>query len=134
MSKYRIKMDGVVYEMEIEKIDGEVKTAQAAVKTETVQKTAPAAVNTVSTPVKENKTTVSAPAGNGAVVVSPMPGTILKINYHNGDAVKKNDTLMILEAMKMENEIVAPQDGVVSGLAVEEKTSVQGGDVLFTVI
>ena len=56
-------------------------------------------------------------AGNGAVV-SPMQGTVLKVAVADGDAVGEGDLLLVVEAMKMENEIVAPREGVVSGLAV----------------
>ena len=59
-----------------------------------------------------------------------MPGTILKVNVSNGQAVKKGDVLMILEAMKMENEILAPNDGTVSSVGVAQGASVEAGTVL----
>ena len=59
-----------------------------------------------------------------------MPGNILAVNVSNGSAVKKGDVLMILEAMKMENEIVAPQDGTVASVNVNKGDTVNSGDVL----
>ena len=70
-------------------------------------------------------------AGAGAVKVnSPMPGTILKVEVTVGQAVKKGDTLCILEAMKMENAIPAPEDGTVTSINVQKGASVNAGDLL----
>lgn len=68
--------------------------------------------------------------GSGGTIIAPMPGTILKISVTKGDTVTKGQTLLVLEAMKMENEIQAPSDGVVQGLNVAEGASVNAGDVL----
>ena len=68
-------------------------------------------------------------AGNGAVV-SPMQGTVLKVAVVDGDAVAEGDLLLVVEAMKMENEIVAPREGVVSGLAVTPGAGVSSGQLL----
>ena len=62
-----------------------------------------------------------------------MPGTILAVNVANGSAVKKGDVLMILEAMKMENEIMAPCDGAVTSVAVTKGASVESGTLLCTI-
>jgi biotin carboxyl carrier protein len=61
-----------------------------------------------------------------------MPGTILKVNVQNGAAVKKGDVLMVLEAMKMENEIMAPADGTVASVNVQSGAAVEAGAVLCT--
>ena len=75
----------------------------------------------------------AAPVAAGAqTVTAPMPGTILKVNVSNGQAVKKGDVLMILEAMKMENEIMAPCDATVSSVNVSNGASVETGTVLCT--
>ena len=76
----------------------------------------------------------AAPAGaQGAVsVTAPMPGTVLQIKAKAGDAVKRGQAVVILEAMKMENEIVAPQDGVIASVNVSQGDSVNNGDVLMT--
>ncbi len=114
MKKYRVNVNGTAYEVEIELIDANaVASAPAAPAAEAAP--APAA----------------APAG-GQTVNAPMPGTILKVNVQNGQAVKKGDVLMILEAMKMENEIMAPCDGTVAGVAVAQGASVDSGAVLCT--
>ena len=73
----------------------------------------------------------AAPA-DGAKVTAPLPGNILKVNYAVGDAVKKGDVLCILEAMKMENEVLAPCDGTVKN-AVAKGASVNTGDLIFVI-
>ena len=111
MKKYRVNVNGTAYEVEIELIDANaVASAPAAPAAEAAP--APAA----------------APAG-GQTINAPMPGTILKVNVQNGQAVKKGDVLMILEAMKMENEIMAPCDGTVSSV-IAKGTSVESGTLL----
>lgn len=110
MKKYRVNVNGTTYEVEIEEIDA-FSAASAA-------SPAPAA----------------APAAivGGTTVTAPMPGSILKVNVQNGQTVKKGDVLMVLEAMKMENEIMAPCDGTVSGVSVTSGASVESGAVLCT--
>ena len=78
---------------------------------------------------------VAAPAvtGPGEKVDAPMPGTILKVNVAAGQTVKESDVLVILEAMKMENEIMAPKDGTVAQVLVEKGASVNTGDVLVVI-
>ena len=74
----------------------------------------------------------SLPAGQTAVT-APMPGNILAVNVSNGSAVKKGDVLMILEAMKMENEIMAPCDGTVTSVSVTKGAAVESGALLCTI-
>jgi len=112
MKKYRVNVNGTQYDITLEVLEGEAAAAPAP-------KAAPAAPR------------AAAPAG-GTVVSAPMPGTILSVNVQPGQAVKKGDILVMLEAMKMENEIMAPVDGTVSGLNVAKGQSVQSGDVLLT--
>jgi len=118
MSKYKIRMNGKEYEMEVELADG---SNSAPVKP------APAKA----APVKTSETK-SAPASEGAVI-SPMPGTILRVNDKEGDKVKAGDSVVILEAMKMENDITSPKDGVVKSLYVSQGQTVAKGDSLFEV-
>ena len=75
----------------------------------------------------------AAPAGAGESVEAPMPGKVIRINKHVGDAVASGDEVLVLEAMKMGNPIMAPCDGKVTSMQVSEGQSVQGGDPLFTV-
>ena len=112
MKAYRVNVNGNVYDITIEVIDkADIKAPEK--KAEAVA-AAPVA---------------SAPAG-GEAIKAPMPGTILKVNVSNGQAVKKGDVLFILEAMKMENEIMAPCDGTVSSVSVANGASVESGTVL----
>ena len=116
MKKYKVNVNGTAYEVEIELIDANaVASAPAAPAAEAAP--APAA----------------APAG-GQSITAPMPGNILKVNVANGQAVKKGDVLMILEAMKMENEIMAPCDGTVASVAVAQGATVDSGAVLCTLV
>lgn len=116
MKMYRVNVNGNVYDITLEVIDAaDAKTAPAA----------PAAPAQAAVPV------AAAPAG-GEKISAPMPGTILSVNVSNGTQVKKGDVLVILEAMKMENEIMAPCDGVVNGLSVSKGSTVEAGGLICT--
>ena len=115
MKKYRVNVNGTVYEVELEEITGAAPAASVATPA-AAPAPAPAA----------------APAG-GEKVCAPMPGTILSVNVSNGSAVKKGDVLMILEAMKMENEIMAPCDGTVTSVSVTKGAAVESGALLCTI-
>ena len=114
MKAYKVTVNGNVYEITLEVIDkSEIKTPAVPA--------APAA------PV------AAAPAAAGATTITaPMPDTILKVNVTAGQAVKKGDVLMVLEAMKMENEIMAPADGTVSSVNITTGATVESGTVLCT--
>lgn len=127
MSKYRIKLDGAVYEMEVEKVEDGVKSTTAP--TWTRPATAASTNVQVADPALKKETVIE-----GNAVHSPIPGTVIKIFHCNGERVEKGQPVLVLEAMKMENEINAPKSGIIDGMTAQEKTSVQGGDVLFTVI
>ena len=119
MKAYKVTVNGNVYEIVLEVID------KADIKTPAAPVAAPAPAAAPAAPV--------APASAGATTITaPMPGTILKVNVANGQAVKKGDVLMILEAMKMENEIMAPADGTVSSVNVNAGASVEAGATLCT--
>lgn len=116
--KYKITLNNKVFEVEVEEgkavILSENNAAAAA---------APAAPAAAPTPA-------AAPAGSGEAVNSPLPGTVLSIAVQNGQAVKTGDILVVVEAMKMENEIVAPRDGTVSSVAVSKGAAVESGTPL----
>lgn len=115
MKKYRVNVNGTNYEVCVEEIsaDEAVKTAAPAAAP------APAAAAPAA----------PAPAG-GEKISAPMPGNILSVNVKDGDTVKKGDILMILEAMKMENEILAPADGTVAAVSVTKGQTVETGALL----
>ena len=114
MKAYKVNVNGNVYEITIEVID------KADIKAPAAPAPAPAAAP------------VAAPAG-AQTISAPMPGTILKVNVSNGQAVKKGDVLMVLEAMKMENEIFADRDGVVEAVSVSKGESVESGQTLVVI-
>ena len=115
MKKYRVNVNGTQYDITLEVLEG--KAAAAA------PKAAPAAAPAAPA--------AKAPAGAQAIN-APMPGTILAVNVKPGQAVKRGDVLVVLEAMKMENEIMAPNDGTVGTVNVAKGQSVQSGATLLT--
>ena len=118
MKNYTITVNGTPYNVTVE--EGAAATASApAAAPAPVQQAAPAPAKT------------AAPA-EGTSVDAPMPGNILEVKVANGAAVKSGDVLVILEAMKMENEIVAPQDGTVVAVSVAKGDTVEAGQSLVT--
>lgn len=122
MKKFIIKVNGNSYEVEVEEVKGQEGIARPS----TSKVSNP--VTKAPEPKKEEKQ-VQASEGQD-VVKSPMPGNIWKIEAKEGQEVKAGDVLLILEAMKMENEILAPRDGLVSSIAVKEGATVNTGDDL----
>lgn len=119
MKKYNVTVNGTAYEVTLEAVDAsEVKAAPAQAAQAPSPAPAPAAAPAA--PVSGDKETIT----------SPMPGNILNVNVTNGVAVKKGDVLMILEAMKMENEIMSPCDGTVLSVNVTKGATVETGAVL----
>lgn len=124
MKKYNVTVNGTAYEITLEVADAaEVKAAPAAPAAAPASAVAPAPA----------AAPAPAPAAGGESVTSPMPGTILAVNVQNGSPVKKGDVLMILEAMKMENEIISPVDGTVASVNTSKGSSVETGAVLCTI-
>lgn len=121
MKNYRITVNGTAYDVAVEELGAGAVSAAPAV--------APVAAPSAPAPA-------AAPAASGAAgsikVAAPMPGKILAIKANNGQAVKKGEVIMILEAMKMENEITAPEDGTVASINVGVGDSVESGDTLAT--
>ncbi|WP_086313654.1 acetyl-CoA carboxylase biotin carboxyl carrier protein subunit [Enterococcus sp. 7F3_DIV0205] len=129
LRKFKISIDGKEYLVEMEEIGG-VPQAPIAAPVAPVVPVAEA----VPTPTQADTTApiASTPAGSDAMP-SPMPGTILKILVNVGDTVQENQPLMILEAMKMENEIVAGKAGTVTGIHVQQGDMVNPGEPLVTI-
>lgn len=125
-----INVNGNSYEVEVEEIkDGVAQTITPAPKAAPAPKATPAPK---AAPAPKATPAPKAAPGGGGNVTAPMPGNIFKVQVKPGDAVKKGDVLIILEAMKMENEIFAPQDGTIASVEVAEGASVNSGDVLVT--
>ena len=121
MKNYRITVNGNVYDVEVEELGSSVLAAPVSAAPTAPKKTVK----------KEAK--VQSGGTEGAVKINaPMPGKILSVKVSAGQAVKRGDVVMILEAMKMENEIVAPQDGTVATINANEGSSVEAGAVLAT--
>ncbi|WP_438467039.1 acetyl-CoA carboxylase biotin carboxyl carrier protein subunit [Streptococcus pluranimalium] len=132
LRKFKISVDGKEYLVEMEEIGGTPAPAAAPSPSPAV---APAPAPVAEVPAEPNPApapTSSAPAGADALA-APMPGTILKVLVNVGDSVSENQPLMILEAMKMENEIVASSAGTVSAIHVSPGQAVNPGDGLITI-
>ena len=128
--KYTATLNGRTYEIEIERTDVFRPLTSEEIAAGVV---APAAPITVSAP-KAAAAPAAAPAAAGAGTISaPMSGTILKALVAVGDAVKSGQCVLVLEAMKMENEIFAPCDGTVKELSVSQGAAVQPGQTLMVI-
>lgn len=124
MKNYTITVNGTTYQVQVE--EGAVSAPAAKAPVATAQAAAPAPV------AAPAPAPVAAGAQGGITVTSPMPGKILAVKASVGAAVKRGEVIMILEAMKMENDIVAPEDGTVASINVGNGDSVEAGAVLAT--
>lgn len=134
MKKYNITVNGTSYEVVVEEVSssGVSYTPVSA----PVAAPAPAATPAPATPKAPDPKPAPAPAASGASgavsITAPMPGTILDVKVSVGQSVKKGDTLCVLEAMKMENDIPASSDGVIASINVQKGATVNANDVLIT--
>ena len=123
--KYKVTLNGRTYEVEVEAgkamLLDEYEAIAPAPAAAAAPVAAPAAAPAAAAPAAPVVT------GSGEAVNAPMPGTILKVNVTNGQAVKAGQVLVVLEAMKMENEIMAPKDGTITAVAVQKGASVDTG-------
>ena len=119
--KYTATLNGKQYEVELERIDAYEPMPRYGEAPAAAPKAAPAPAAAPAAP---------AGAAGAVAVTAPMPGKILGVKASAGQAVKRGQVLLILEAMKMENEIVAPQDGTVASINVNKGDTVNSGDVL----
>ena len=135
--KYKITLKGRTYEVEVEAgqamlLDEYEAIAPSAPAAPVAAPASPAAAPAAAAPA------AAAPAapvvtGAGEAVNAPMPGNILKVNVANGQAVKEGDVLVVLEAMKMENEIMAPKNGTVTQVLVQKGSTVDTGAPLVVI-
>ncbi|NLW88348.1 MAG: biotin/lipoyl-binding protein [Clostridiaceae bacterium] len=131
MKKYKITVEGKTYEVEVEEMGASAATPLAVAP---LAAAAPAPDAGKTEPVPKPETPKSAAVSPDSIagekLPAPMPGTILSVSVSAGQSVTKGQVLLVLEAMKMENEIVAHKDGVISGVFVQKGSSVNAGDPL----
>jgi biotin carboxyl carrier protein len=133
MRKFIINVNGKSYDVEVEEVKDGVVSTPSIPSAPAPKAATPVAAPKAAAPVaKAAAAPVSVPAG-ATSIPAPMPGTILSIKVKAGDTVKKGQVLCILEAMKMENEIMSGVDGVISSIAVNTGDSVNTGQVLLII-
>lgn len=126
MKKYNIVVNGTAYAVEVEEVGSGAVSAAPAV----APVAAAPAPKAAAAPAAAPAPSAAAPSAGAQTVDCPMPGTILDIKVKPGDVVKEGQTLLILEAMKMENEIAAPAAGTVDTIQVTKGAAVNAGDIL----
>ena len=133
MRKFRVIVNGLAYEVEVEEISGQVNVGgNVAPVVETVKESiSPPAVTSPSVS-KPTSVTTAANSSSALTVNAPLPGVVLAHKVNVGDAVQKGQVLLLLEAMKMENEIVAPKDGRIAKILANVGQSVGVGEALIT--
>lgn len=131
MKRYNVTVNGNLYQVEVEEVKGNFAAPVAPVAAPAPVAAAPVAAAPVAAPAAAP--VAPAPVVSNAAgekVTAPMPGTIVKVVATKGATVKKGDVLFVLEAMKMENEIMASADGTVVDVAVAQGAAVNTGDIL----
>ena len=139
MNSYLITVNGKTYDVDVvKKKKGGVEITRVApvAAPAPAPQAAPVAAAPAAAPAPAPAKPASAPAaasGDGLVIAAPLPGNVLKVNVNQGDAVKTGQALFVLEALKMENEIVSPKDGAVTGLFVKQGDVINTGDKMATI-
>ena len=125
MKRFLIKINGKTYDAEVEVIGASAAAPAVA--------PAPAAAPKAAAPASAPAAPAAAPkAGGPANVTSPLPGTVLRLVKNAGDTIAAGEVVMIVESMKMENEVVAPEAGRIASIAVAAGSAINTGDLLFT--
>ena len=127
MKRYQVTVNGVSYDVMVEEVQGGAPVAAPAPASAPAPVAAPAAA-----PAPAAKPAAPAGAAGAVAVKSPFQGTVVKMNVKPGDSVTKGATVCVIEAMKMETEIPAPQDGVVATVVAAQGATVQTDEVLLT--
>ena len=129
--KYKVTLNGRTYEVEVEAGKAMLLDEYEAIAPAPVA--APVAAPAAAAPAAPAAAAAPVVTGAGEAVNAPMPGTILKVNVTQGQAVKEGDVLCVLEAMKMENEIMAPKAGTITQVVTSKGASVNTGDALVVI-
>lgn len=124
MKRFLIKINGKTYDAEVEVVGTSASAPVAA--------PAPAAAPRAAAPAPASAPAAAPAAGGPANVTSPLPGTVLRLCKNTGDSVAAGEVVMIVESMKMENEVVAPEAGRIASIAVAAGSAINTGDLLFT--
>jgi biotin carboxyl carrier protein len=144
MKKFKFTISGKPYEVEVQNIEGNMATVNVngtEYKVEMEEQAAPV-VAPVARPAAKPASTSSrseapkpaaAAGGAGYKMAAPLPGTIMQIFVHQGDSVKKGDKLLMYEAMKMENNLLAETDGTITAINCRQGDNVLQGDVLIVI-
>ena len=125
--KYKVTLNGRTYEVEVEAGQAMLLAEYEAIAPAPAAAAAPVAAAAAAPVAAPAPAAAPAVTGAGEAINAPMPGTILKVNVGNGDKVKAGQVLVVLEAMKMENEILAPKDGTVTQVLVSRGATVDTG-------
>ena len=125
--KYKVKLNGKIYEVEVEKGNAELLSEYDAISAPVAAPAAPA----VAAPAAA--AAAPAPAASGNATKSPLPGVVVAVKKNVGDKVKAGEVVMLIEAMKMENEITATKDGTLVAVLAPKGTQVQVGSALFEI-
>jgi len=137
MKKYNITVNGNSYEVDVEEIGGapEVKAVQVAAAAPAPAPAPRQAPAPAPKPAPKAAPEAAAPSASGAAedILAPLPGTVISVNVSVGDTVKANQVLLIFEAMKMENEIVASRAGTVSKIYVAKGDSLDSGKPVLSI-
>lgn len=131
--KYKITLKGKTYEVEVEQGEAMIVDEYAAYAPAPAAPAAPVAVPSPAAAPAAPAAAAPAAVAAGTPVASPLPGNVLAVKVSVGDAVKAGQVLMLIEAMKMENEVVAPSDGVVKQIVVNKGAAVATGDTLLVI-
>ncbi len=125
--KYKVKLNGKIYEVEVEKGNAELLSEYDAISAPVAALAAPAVA------AAPAAAAAPAPAASGNATKSPLPGVVVAVKKNVGDKVKAGEVVMLIEAMKMENEITATKDGTLVAVLAPKGTQVQVGSALFEI-
>lgn len=129
MKKYNVTVNGTMYEVVVEEADAASVSAPVAAPAAPV---APAPKAAAPKAAPAPKAAAVAGSEGAEKVTAPMPGNVLEVKVSVGQSVKKGDTVIVLEAMKMENDIPAPRDGVIASVNVQKGATIASGDTIVT--